>query len=178
MSQTIPVVYNCRWGEMLIAELPAGTRFGKYRITGRLGKGGMAVVYAGEDTHLGRPVAVKVLAVDVARASRGRGVTQLLGDAATVRAGKQASRVGSEAEWLGRFLLEARAVARLNHPNVVTVHDIGEHDGALYLVMELLGGGSAQARLQAHGPLPWPVASRIVADVCRGLAAAHAAGLL
>ncbi|MBV9123782.1 MAG: protein kinase [Planctomycetes bacterium] len=170
---------------MAVPDLPLGTRLGKYRITGRLGQGGMAIVYAGEDTHLGRPVAIKLLAMDVAYASRGRGVTTLLAEAVTPRGGNKTFRSPSPAgpanhpsEWLSRFLLEARAAARLNHPHVVTVHDIGQHHQALYLVMELLGGGSVQARLKAQGPLPWQEATRIMAEVCRGLVAAHAAGLI
>src|SRR5436190_641977 len=135
---------------MIVADVPVGTQFGKYRITGRLGKGGMGIVYAGEDTRLRRPVAIKLLA----------------------------EHVGHEAEVLKRFLLEARAAARLNHPNVVTIHDVGQRGSTFYLVMEVLTGGSAQARLDALGPFPWPEATRIIADVCRGLGAAHAAGLI
>src|SRR5207248_9240324 len=88
---------------------------GRYRITGRLGRGGMGVVYSAEDVLLKRAVAIKVLSGSPIR--------------------------GQEA--LQRFLLEARAAARLNHPNVVAVHDIGQHDGRAYIVMELAPGGSA-----------------------------------
>ncbi len=135
---------------MTDTDVPLGTRLGKYRITGRLGQGGMGVVYAGDDLRLGRAVAIKVLAAGLA----------------------------GDAELLRRFVLEARAAARLNHPNVVTVHDVGQRDGTYFLVMELVGGGSVQTRLRERGPLPWPEATRIAADVCRGLAAAHAAGLI
>lgn len=135
---------------MASEDLAPGTQLGKYRITGRLGKGGMSVVYAGEDTRLGRAVAIKLLSEDLA----------------------------DDAEWLGRFQLEARAAARLNHPNVVTVHDVDQQGDDRYLVMELVQGGSVQGRLTSRGALPWQQATRIVADVCRGLSAAHAAGLL
>ena len=135
---------------MTEADIPSNTKLGRYRITGRLGRGGMGVVYSGEDELLKRAVAVKVLSGSTARSD----------------------------EVLERFLLEARAAARLNHPNVVAVHDIGQHDGRTYIVMELVPGGSAQARLRLQGALPWREATRIVADVCRGLAAAHAAGLI
>jgi serine/threonine protein kinase len=170
---------------MAVANVPLGTQLGKYRITRLLGKGGMGIVYAGEDTHLGRPVAIKLLMENVAHACRGRGLATLLGEVTTAPGrlqepapGVPAGRAAQESEALGRFLLEARAAARLNHPNVVTIHDIGRHDNAFYIVMELLGGGSAQAQLEAHGPMPWPLATRLIADVCCGLAAAHAAGLI
>ena len=132
---------------MTEADVPNNTKLGRYRITGRLGRGGMGVVYSGEDELLKRAVAIKVVSGSPARSH----------------------------EALERFLLEARAAARLNHPNVVAVHDVGQHDGRAYIVMELAPGGSAQARLRLQGALPWREATRIVADVCRGLAAAHAA---
>lgn len=135
---------------MVGVELTAGTLLGKYRIAGWLGKGGMGSVYAGEDTRLRRLVAIKLLS----------------------------ESLGRETEARGRFLLEARAAALLNHPNVVTIHDVGQHNGAFYIVMELMSGGSVQAKLANQGALPWPEATRIVADICRGLQAAHAAGLL
>jgi serine/threonine protein kinase len=135
---------------MTEAELPNNTKLGRYRITGRLGRGGMGVVYSGEDELLRRTVAIKVLSGSPSRSH----------------------------ESLERFLLEARAAARLNHPNVVAVHDIGQHDGRAYIVMELVPGGSLQARLELQGALPWREATRIVADVCRGLSAAHAARLI
>jgi hypothetical protein len=126
-----------------------GTQLGKYRLVGRLGEGGMGVVYAAEDSVLARRVALKILSRDAGQAP------------------------GAEQ----RFFLEARAAARLNHPNVVTVHDVGRQGDLLYLVMELVDGTSAQTVLDQCGPLPWPRATRIIADVCRGLTAAHAAGL-
>src|SRR5262249_12928250 len=77
-----------------------------------------------------------------------------------------------------RFLLEARAAARLNHPNVVAVYDIGQQGDVSFIVMELVDGGSAEVLLRQRGALPWPLATRIIADVCRGLASAHASGLI
>jgi serine/threonine protein kinase len=127
-----------------------GQTLGKYRIVRRLAKGGMGVVYEAEDTLLRRPVAVKLLP----RSLSGNG------------------------QALERFLREAQAAARLNHPNVVTVYEINEASGAYYLVMELVEGGSTQELLKARGPLPWRQATRIVADICRGLEAAHAQGLI
>ena len=107
-------------------DLLINTKLGRYRITGRLGRGGMGVVYSGEDVRLQRAVAIKVLSASPDRSH----------------------------EALQRFLLEARAAARLNHPNVVAVHDIGQHDGRAYIVMELVPGGSAQARLRLQGACP------------------------
>jgi serine/threonine protein kinase len=123
---------------------------GKYRIDARLGKGGMSVVYQAEDTLLQRAVAIKILP------------RQLSSDPVTFE----------------RFLFEARAVARLNHPNIVHVYDINEIQGGWYLVMELVAGGSAQEALRKHGPLPWEKAVAIATDACRGLVAAHEAGII
>jgi serine/threonine protein kinase/WD40 repeat protein len=127
-----------------------GTMLGKYLLVGRLGQGGMGVVYQGEDSHLQRAVAVKVLSTS----------STLDGSA------------------IQRFVLEARAAARLNHPNVVAVYDIGRQDNVSYIVMELVQGSSAQDLLQERGALPWPEATRIITEVCQGLVAAHAAGLI
>ena len=129
------------------AEPPRTNRLGKYRITARLGQGGMGVVYAAEDTLLKRQVAIKVLP----------------------------RFASAESVALRRFLLEARAAAQLNHPNVVKVFEVDEHDSAYFIVMELVRGGSVQDQLTARGSLPWPEATAVLADACRGLAAAHAA---
>jgi len=131
-------------------DLRIGTQLGKYRLVHHLGEGGMGVVYAAEDPVLTRRVALKIL-------------------------GGEAPRDPGAAQ---RFILEARAAARLNHPNVVAVYDIGQQGDVTYIVMELVDGASAQTMLDERGALPWPQATRIIADVCRGLAAAHAAGLI
>lgn len=127
-----------------------GTQLGKYRLVERLGGGGMGVVYAAEDTVLTRKVALKIFSGDAAR----------------------------EPDQVKRFLLEARAAACLNHPNVVRVHDIGQEGEVSFIVMELVEGVSAENVLEQRGALPWRQATGIIADVCRGLAAAHAAGLI
>ena len=126
-----------------------GTRFGPYEITSLLGAGGMGEVYLAQDTRLGRHVAVKVLPA---------GVT-------------------SEPERLRRFEQEARAESLLNHPNVVTVHDVGTHGGMPYLVTELLEGESLRTRL-ARGALPLREAVGVALQVARGLAAAHEKGIV
>lgn len=128
----------------------SGQRLGKYRITGKLGRGGMGVVYAAEDTLLHRPVAIKVLSSEMAKDPRA----------------------------LERFLREARAVARLNHPHVVSIYEIDQKDGLWYLGMELVAAGSLQGVLKQRGAIDWRTATRYIADACRGLAAAHAAGLV
>jgi WD40 repeat protein/tRNA A-37 threonylcarbamoyl transferase component Bud32 len=126
------------------------TLLGKYRIDRRLGQGGMGVVYEAEDTLLNRRVALK-----------------LLHDATAFDA--RATR---------QFFREARAAARLNHPQVITVHEVDQRDGVYYLAMELAEGGSLQDALRDRGPLHWREATQALLDACRGLAAAHAAGLI
>jgi len=126
-----------------------GNRLGKYLLTGKLGSGGMGVVYEAEDALLKRKVAIKLL-----------------------------SDTSAAPDLMQRFLQEARAAARLSHPNVVAIHEIDQQSGTYFIVMELVRGGSAQDFLDQHGPFDWPEATRIVADVCRGVQAAHAAGLI
>jgi serine/threonine protein kinase len=132
------------------AEPSVGGQLGKYVILRQLGAGGMGVVYEAEDALLKRRVAVKLLP----------------------------SSVAADPVALQRFLREAQAAARLNHPNVVAIHEIDQREGTYYIVMELVPGGTAQARLNDGGPLPWEEATRMAVEACRGLAAAHAAGLI
>ena len=127
-----------------------GTRFGPYEIVGAVGAGGMGEVYKARDTRLQRDVAVKVLPA------------ALTGDAAARE----------------RFLREARAVASLQHPNICTLHDVGETgDGSVFLVMELLHGETALQRA-AQGPLE--VAALVDAGIALAdaLETAHAAGIV
>ena len=123
---------------------------GRYEIVGVPGRGGMGTVYRGLDLQLGRPVAVKLL------------------DA----------RLSSEAPALARFRREARAAARLTHPNVVAVYDSGVDHGDHYIVMELVAGGTLRELLRRRGPLPLPLALAVEDDVLRALGAAHEAGLV
>jgi serine/threonine protein kinase len=132
-----------------LPEASPGTVLGKYRLGRCIGTGGMGVVYEAEDTVLNRRVAVKLLRAPL----------------------------GGEQE-AARFLREARSAARLNHPHVVTVHEADQTGGVYYLVMELVEGGSMQDALRQRGPLPWREATQVVADACRGLVAAHEAGLI
>lgn len=132
------------------ADVRLGSRLGKYRITAILGRGGMGVVYAAVDTVLRRPVALKLLSEAAAE---------------------------DPAAWQ-RLLHEAQAAARLNHPNVVSIYDVDRIDDAHCIAMEFVRGGSVQEFLRRRGPLPWREATRIAVDICRGLAAAHSAGLI
>jgi serine/threonine-protein kinase len=116
---------------------------GRYQLDEFLARGSMGTVWCGVDTNLRRPVAVKLLSVE--------------GDATMTE----------------RFHLEARAAARLNHPNLVAAYDFGDHEGHPYLVMELVDGGSLAEELTAHGPLECGRAADITAQTARGLAAAH-----
>ncbi len=129
--------------------LPAGTRLGPYEVSSSLGAGGMGEVYRARDTRLGREVAVKVLPAELA----------------------------SDAERLSRFEQEARAASALNHPNVVTIHDIGKTDGVFYVAMELVEGKTLR-ELCAGGPLPVRKVLNIGAQVAEGLSRAHVAGII
>lgn len=130
-------------------ELTAGTRLGPYEVLGPLGAGGMGVVFRARDTRLGREVAIKVLPGEWT--------------ADSIR--------------LRRFKQEAHAASALNHPNIVTVYDIGGQDGAPYLVTELLQGETLRERL-ATGPLPEAVLLEAGIQIAGALAAAHKAGIL
>ncbi|MEK6374017.1 MAG: protein kinase [Acidobacteriota bacterium] len=128
--------------------LQPGFRFGPYEIVSRLGAGGMGEVFHARDTKLNRDVALKVLPQD--------------------------SPAGMER--LRRFEQEARAASQLNHPNIVTIYDIGQIDGVTYIVMELVEGRSLRD-LTAERALPLKQVARIGAKVAEGLAAAHERGI-
>ncbi|HVS62011.1 MAG TPA: protein kinase [Thermoanaerobaculia bacterium] len=121
---------------------------GPYRLDSLLGRGGAARVFRAHDARLGRDVALKV----VSESDVGR----------------------SQVE---RLQTEARSASSLNHPNVVTVYDIGSDQGAAYIAMELIEGRSLAEHV-AEGPLPLDQAVDLAAQVARGLAAAHARGIL
>ncbi len=123
---------------------------GEYRVVGLLGRGGMGVVYEAEQPSLDRLVALKVLAPEWAA--------------------DPTARV--------RFLREARAAAAVGHPNVVATFAVGEHDGRPYLTQELVRGESLAQRVARAGPLPLDEALSVAGQVARGLAAAHAQGLV
>jgi serine/threonine protein kinase len=120
-----------------------------YEILGELGRGGMGVVYQARQTSLGRVVALKMI-LGGGHASDQRRL---------------------------RFRREAELMARLQHPNILAIYDIGEFQGNAYLAMELCPGGNLWGRLH-DGPLPPEEAARLVAKMARALAAAHAAGVV
>ena len=130
--------------------VPRGTELGRYLILDPLGAGGMGMVYAAFDPQLDRKVAVKVLRGDL-------GVDQ--------------------ARFRARMLREAKAMARLSHPNIVAVHDVGVDGERVFLAMQLVEGGTLKSWLRArkHG---WREVLAVFAGAGRGLAAAHAAGLV
>jgi serine/threonine protein kinase len=103
--------------------LTAGTKLGTYEIVAQIGAGGMGEVYRARDSKLGRDVAIKILP----------------------------SSFSKDPERLRRFEQEARAAGQLNHPNILTVHDFGMHDGAPYVVSELLEGETLRDRLSVRG---------------------------
>ena len=129
--------------------LAPGTKLGPYEIRSLLGAGGMGEVYRATDTRLGRDVAVKIL---------------------------PASFTG-DSERLRRFEQEARAVAALNHPNILAIHDIGEQDGVPYIVCELLEGESVRAALGREA-LPQRKTVEYGVQIAHGLAAAHEKGIV
>jgi len=129
--------------------LPAGTRFGFYEILSPLGSGGMGEVYRASDAKLGREVAIKVLP----------------------------ERLAEDADALARFEREARAVAALNHPNILGIYDFGKENGVAYAVMELLEGETLRDRLDA-GAIPVRKAVDYAHQLAVGLAAAHERGII
>ncbi|MEM9253567.1 MAG: serine/threonine-protein kinase [Planctomycetota bacterium] len=131
-------------------EFDAGARIGKYTVTRLLGRGGMGAVYEAVDTALQRAVALKVLP---------RVFTQ-------------------DAQALQRFVREAQLAAKLNHPNVVAVYDVGEDSGTHYIAMELVRGKSADDLLRSGVKLHHTQATRMVAYACKALAVAHAQDLI
>ena len=126
-----------------------GTRLGNYELSGKLGEGGMGEVWRARDHRLNRSVAVKILPAEV----------------------------GSDPVRHSRFEQEARALAALNHPNILAVYDVGQEDGRAFLVSELVEGESLRAVIDRG-----PIASRTLIDyavqMAEALAAAHEIGIV
>jgi eukaryotic-like serine/threonine-protein kinase len=129
--------------------LAPGTKLGQYEIIGPLGAGSMGEVYRARDTRLNRDVAIKVLP----------------------------KLVSAEPDRLQRFEIEAKAAAALSHPNILAVFQMGTHDGAPYLVTELLEGKTLGESLR-RGPLPLRQAIQFGVQIAHGLAAAHEKGIV
>ena len=126
-----------------------GGRLGPYELLSSLGAGGMGEVYRARDTRLDRDVAVKVIAADGA----------------------------ADLDRLHRFEQEARAVAALDHPHILSIHDVGTENGTAYVVFELLEGETLRQRLE-RGAIPTRKAMELAVQMCRGLAVAHARGII
>ncbi len=129
--------------------LQPGRKLGHYEIVGKLGAGGMGVVYRARDTRLGREVALKVLS----------------------------DRAGLGDDQRSRFRREAQTISSLNHPHICTLHDVGEVDGIDFLVMELVDGRTLAERL-GEGALPVAELLALADQILSALAAAHQAGLV
>src|SRR6266487_2215414 len=125
------------------------TIFGQYIVVGKIGEGGMGEVYRARDTKLGRDVAIKVLP----------------------------AAFSSDAKRLRRFEQEAQAAGALNHPNILVIFHIGTHQGAPYIVSELLEGETLRERM-AGAALPQRKALDYALQIARGLAAAHEKGIV
>ncbi|MBZ5550722.1 MAG: protein kinase [Acidobacteriia bacterium] len=129
--------------------LTSGTKLGPYEIVSRIGAGGMGEVYRAKDARLGREVAIKVLPTYFCR----------------------------DLDRLRRFEQEARAAGALNHPNILAVYDVGTHEGAPYLVTELLEGATLREQLSG-GTLPPRKGAECAIQIAQGLAAAHDKGIV
>lgn len=130
------------------ATLSPGSRFGAYEILSPLGAGGMGEVYRARDTRLGREVAIKILP----------------------------GNLHPDPRRIERFEQEARSASALNHPNIVTIYELGEVDGTCYIAMELVDGKALRDLLASSIPLPQVI--QIAAQIADGLAKAHAAGIV
>ena len=125
-------------------------QLGKYTILEELGRGGFGTVYRATDNVLDREVAIKLLH------------PQLM----------------VEMNFAERFRKEAKLVARIEHSNIVTIYDLGEQEGRVYIAMRFLPGGSLRDRLNKSGRIPFGQALEILRQVGAGLSAAHAKGLI
>src|SRR5688572_25802938 len=130
-------------------QIVAGVKIASFEIRAQIGAGGMGTVYRAHDQRLGREVAIKIL---------------------------QEKLAGNES-YLRRFQQEAKSASALNHPNIVTIYEIGEFDGAPFIAMELVAGTTVRDLLRRDG-LPLRKLLNIATQVAEGLAAAHDRGIV
>jgi tRNA A-37 threonylcarbamoyl transferase component Bud32 len=126
-----------------------GQSVAHYRVVEHLGSGGMGEVYVAEDTRLQRRVALKFLP----------------------------SALSYDDEFRARFVREARSIAAINHPNIIHIYEVSQHEGLPYFAMELVEGGSLRDRIVSGG-MPLEETLRVAGQICAGLAAAHRAGVI
>src|SRR6476619_6801295 len=131
-------------------ELFPNTTISHYRIVSKIGAGGMGEVYLAQDTKLDRKVAIKFLHEEFSK----------------------------DPDKLGRFIQEAKAASALNHPNILTVYEIGEVDGKNYIATELIDGKTLREHLSQKDPLHLNKILKVGVQVAEALSAAHAAGII
>ena len=129
-------------------------KIGKYTIHGEIGKGGMGIVYRGSDPYIGRTVAIKTVRLDILSQESGRD------------------------EALKRFLREAQAAGNLSHPNIVTIYDVGEHEGLIYIAMEYIDGSSLESLLRQGREFTLEEIGRLFGQIASALDYAHGQGII
>src|SRR5437667_8662784 len=129
--------------------LPIGTKLGRYEIRSKIGEGGMGEVYLAQDTKLDRKVALKILPADVA----------------------------DNKDRMRRFVQEAKAASALNHPNIITIHEIDETDSGHFIATEFIDGETLRKRMRS-GPMKLGEVLDLSTQVASALSAAHAAGII
>ena len=134
----------------LLSTIQPGTKLGRYEILSRIGVGGMGEVYLASDTQLGRRVALKMLA----------------------------NEYTDNQQWLRRFVHEAKAASALNHPNILTIHEIGQLSGRHFIATEFIEGQTLRELMRRPSGLKLPQALNLASQVASALAAAHAAGII
>src|SRR6266699_3703480 len=129
--------------------IAAGTKLGRYEIRSKIGEGGMGEVYLAQDTKLDRKVALKILPADVA----------------------------AHPDRMKRFVQEARAASSLNHPNIITIHEIDETDSINFIATEFIDGETLRQRMR-NAPLKLGEVLDVATQIASAVAAAHAAGII
>lgn len=149
--ETLPPALNSE--QVFLSTIQTGTRLGRYEIQSRIGVGGMGEVYLANDTQLERRVALKMLS----------------------------SEYTNNQQWLRRFVHEAKAASALNHPNILTIHEIGQTGGRHFIATEYIDGQTLRQQMTRGamtGGFKLPQALNIASQVASALAAAHAAGIV